>query len=82
MFLIENKNIKSHIVAIRNAEVTESHRYTAEDSYSVRAKAKNADGVESGWATLPFSAPKTKLLKLDILERFPLLRNLFSFLFL
>ena len=40
--------------------VTESHRWTEEGSFTVRAKAKNTEDIESGWSTLTFSATKNK----------------------
>ena len=60
--------------------ITESHKYTEEASYNIRAKARNEDDIESDWSTFAFSAPKTKLVKLDILEIIQYIRNLFDFL--
>ena len=61
---------------------TESHRWTEQADYNVRAKAKNSDGIESDWSTLTFSAPRNKAIYQNFLERFPILNNLFRILFL
>jgi hypothetical protein len=39
------------------AQVTAHHRWTTEGSYAIRAKVKDATGLESAWATLPISMP-------------------------
>lgn len=60
---------------------TEGHTWTEEADVTIKAKAKNADGTESDWATLPFSAPKTKITMWSFLEKFPILNNIFRAIF-
>lgn len=64
------------------AEVKVSHTWDEKANYTVRAKAKNAEGIESGWGTLVVSMPvnMNKTLFLRFLDHFPnafpLLRHL------
>ena len=58
-----------------------SHKWTEEKDYTIRAKAKNSADVESDWATLTFSAPKTKVHIWNFLEKFPFLSNFLKALF-
>jgi len=56
--------------------VTEGHTWTEEADFTIRAKAKNADDIESEWETFAFSAPKNKVPIWNFLERFPILHNI------
>jgi len=51
--------------------------------YSIRTKAKDVDGKESGWSVLEISMPKRKivdnLLFEQLLTRFPFLKNLYIY---
>jgi hypothetical protein len=41
-------------------DVTRTHTWTAQSTYTIRAKARDAIDSESGWGTLEVSMPKTK----------------------
>ena len=65
------------------SDVKVKHTWSEEDTYSLKAKAKNTDGVESDWGTLEVSMPVNKVFFLRFLEflghfpnAFPLLRYL------
>jgi hypothetical protein len=55
------------------AEVKVSHTWDDQANYTVRAKAKNAEGIESDWGTLVVSMPvnMNKALFLRFLDHFP-----------
>jgi len=61
-------------------KITKKHTFNEETDYTIKVKAKDVYDLESDWAQLVFSAPKTKmklvLLFEDILNRFPLLKQL------
>ncbi len=61
-----------------------SHSWSKDGSYSIRTKAKDVDGKESGWSVLEISMPKIKifdnLLFERLLTRFPFLKNLFNYI--
>jgi len=61
---------------------TVTHKYTTKEAFVIKAKAKNADGLESGWAELQFSTPKTtskyRSLFYNFLARFPFLQHIFG----
>jgi len=60
--------------------VTVTHTWTEENTYNIKAKSRDSDGIESDEATLEFSVPRVRLNSwiLDfILERFPILKLLF-----
>jgi len=56
--------------------VTESHTWSSEADYNVRAKAKNENDIESDWSTVIFSAPKIKLFRWSFLERFQFINQI------
>jgi len=57
-------------------EVTLSHSWNEKGAYTIKAKAKDSFGLESGWSTLEVSMPKYKLM-LPPLLRLGLLRELY-----
>ncbi len=67
-------------------QVTASHTYAEEDTYTIKAKVKDIHGAESDWTTLEVTMPKNKPYIntpfLQFLENhphlFPLLRQLFG----
>ncbi|MCJ7572623.1 MAG: PKD domain-containing protein, partial [Candidatus Thermoplasmatota archaeon] len=65
-------------------EVTAKHSWASEGDFSIRVKAKDEHGVQSGWSE-PFSIimPKAKNLQLPLLlrllEKIPLLKLFFNF---
>lgn len=61
-------------------EVTLSHRFSEEETLTIRAKAKNTEDVESDWSSLPFTAPKNKVVFWNFIEKFPILRYFFDIL--
>lgn len=66
-------------------EINLDHSWDEEGNYVIRAKATDRYGNESEWATLEVNMPKNKIvthnLLSELLERFPLLERLLSFLF-
>jgi hypothetical protein len=58
---------------------TFSHTWTAEQAFTIKAKAKSSDGTESGWTEHAFSTPRDKALLSDFLARFPILRAILGF---
>lgn len=58
--------------------ITESHTWSSEAIFTIKAKAKNEDETESDWANLKFSTPRTKLIinTINFLERFQLIYQL------
>ena len=63
-------------------EVTGSHSWTSQETFTIKAKAKDIYGAESNWSEFEVSIPRNKLvynsLFLWFLERFPLLERLLS----
>jgi hypothetical protein len=65
-------------------EIQASHRWTKKGEYSIKVKAKDIHGVQSGWETLSVSMPRGKILPnqlfLQFLQNhphaFPILRHL------
>jgi len=64
------------------SEQSVKHTWTSKAEFTIKAKAKNANGLESGWAELPFSTPKTMSkygsLFYNFLARFPFLQHIFG----
>ncbi|GAI89875.1 unnamed protein product, partial [marine sediment metagenome] len=60
--------------------ITKSHTWEERESFTIRAKAKDQDGEESGWATKSISFPRDRANTIAILsqifERFPLLEKM------
>jgi len=56
-------------------DVTISHTWNENGTYTIKAKAKDSYGAESGWGTLTVTMPKNKVLKntlfFNLLEQFP-----------
>ena len=69
-------------------EITVSHVWNEEGSYDIRAQSVDQFGMESNWATLSITMPKTKeishsfleFLFNQLLDRFPLLNNILIFM--
>jgi len=67
-----------------DAETTVKHTWTLNESFTIKAKAKDSEGAESDWATFEVAMPKNKaissfLLFLErIIERFPIFEQLQS----
>ena len=61
---------------------SESHIWTSQGSYTIKAKAKDDQGLESEWTSLEVSMPKQKIFHHPILTwllaQFPRLETLFS----
>jgi bacillopeptidase F len=59
---------------------SEGHTWSTKGTYTIRAKAKDIDGLESNWGTLAVSMPKDKIstgsLYIRLLEKLPLLQKL------
>lgn len=60
---------------------TESHRWNEEAEVTIRAKAKNADDIESDWGTLAFTAPRNREIFINFLENFPRLYQIIEYFF-
>ncbi len=62
------------------AEVTRNHIWTKKETYIIKAKAKDWDGLESPWTEYSFSTPRNiasyNNLFLRYLEQFPILKRL------
>ena len=64
------------------AEVTETHTWSSQGTYILKAKAKDTNGYESEWTELSVSMPKNKainpfMLFLErLIERFPILEQI------
>lgn len=62
---------------------TVKHKWTTKEVFTIKAKAKNADGIESNWANFRFSTPKItpkyRSLFFDFLARFPMLQYILGF---
>ncbi len=64
--------------------VIQAHKWNTQNTYIIRAKAKDVNGEESDWAYLEVTMPKTKpfIFNLPLLswlfERFPLLYRLLN----
>ena len=65
-------------------EISVSHRWSNQGNFEIRIKARNTIGAVSDWGILTVTIPRGKatynLLYLGLLERFPFLKNLFSFM--
>ena len=61
-------------------EITISNIWREQGTYTIRAKAKDLDGAESGWGELVVTIPRYKILSnsllLWFLEQFPILKQL------
>jgi outer membrane protein assembly factor BamB len=61
---------------------SESHIWTSQGSYTIKAKAKDEQGLESDWTSLEVSMPKQKMINYPFVEwllaQFPRLETLFS----
>ena len=65
-------------------DITQSHTWTEEGSYTIRIKARDSRGLESAYGTLSISMPKQKVILPRLLRFFenqPLLSLLFGRLF-
>jgi hypothetical protein len=64
-------------------EITVSHTWNEKGTYSVRAKAKDLNDIESGWGTLSVSMPKTKSIYFPIIQqlidKYPMIQLLFNY---
>ncbi len=59
---------------------TLSHTWDTEDTFNIKAKAKNSKGAESDWATLEFSTPKAKGFFRHIFDYFDILEIIWNLL--
>jgi len=59
-------------------EITESHSWSSDGTYTIKVKAKDTDGSESNWATLQVTMPKSKTFSLLswLIERWSFFRFL------
>jgi len=60
-------------------EVTATHSWTEQDTYTIKAKTRDSEGAESDWATLEVSMPINKSIKstlIRILINFPYLSQI------
>ena len=54
-----------------NTCITESHNWTIDGTYTIKAKARDVNLAESDWATFEVSMPKSKVINLNVfLHRF------------
>jgi hypothetical protein len=68
--------------------ITKRHKWTGEEVYTIRVKAKDTNGLESDWSTFEMSTPVTRenprtigiQIIERILERFPLLREILYYI--
>ena len=62
-------------------EVTASHSWSEKNTFKIKAKCKDVEDLESEEATMEFSAPRVmnRLIFTFILEKFPILKNLFKY---
>ena len=62
--------------------ITESHSWSIQGNYIIKAKAKDIFDAESDWAEFPITMPRDKstnnMLLLSLFERFPLLQRLLN----
>ena len=62
------------------ADVKEKHKWSGEESYTIRVKAKDTYESESDWAEFVYSTPKTKIKLLNLFEmllnKFPILNKI------
>ncbi len=63
-------------------EVTGSHTWTSQDTFTIKAKAKDIYGAESNWSEFEVTIPRTKTSVYSMLQwfldRFPLLERLLN----
>jgi len=61
--------------------ITLSHSWSEQNTFEIKAKCKDVEGLESDEATMEFSTPRVmnKLIFTFILEKFPILKNLFKY---
>jgi outer membrane protein assembly factor BamB len=63
-------------------EITESHVWDAKGAYPIQAKAKDINGLVSGWGVLGLTIPRNRAKDYSLfqwfLERFPMLERLLS----
>ena len=78
----DNSDLEWTGLTIPGGEVTLSHAWTEEGTYSIKTKAMNEDSIDSDWATLEVSMPKNKLINtfnpwlIRLIQRFPILKFL------
>jgi hypothetical protein len=51
-------------------DVTKSHQWASQDNYTIRVKAKDIYGAESGWTELEISMPKNKIITTQLVRLF------------
>ncbi|PNX50212.1 MAG: hypothetical protein BV456_07410 [Thermoplasmata archaeon M8B2D] len=67
-----------------NTRITESHTWTSDGTYTIKAKARDVNQAESDWATFSVTMPKNKIkYQLNILferflYRFPFMEKIFD----
>lgn len=71
----DDGNIEEHGLYPAGEEITVKHAWSEEGTYTIRAKAREIYGLESGWGYLEVTMPKNKILQnsflLKLQERFP-----------
>ena len=69
-----------------NAEATFSHTWYQEDTFTIRAKARDTNGLESNWGTFEIDTPKSRYDQKSFIEylferllnQFPILKQIFT----
>jgi hypothetical protein len=62
--------------------VSASHIWNSQGSFSIKVKAKDEHGVESTWSeSLPITMPKSKIYTVNLFEKMPMLKQIFSLFF-
>ena len=64
-----------------DVEITESHIWDTRGLYTIKAKAKNINGLESGFSELEVNIPRTRISSYHwLFERFPILERLLGWI--
>jgi len=62
-------------------EITDSHTWTEQETFTIRCKAKDMYNVHSDWAEFEITIPRTRTLSFHwLIDRFPLLERLLFFI--